>query len=83
MLIDPQKAEIIYGPNKGRVGNIVSTPYLLNYYNKLRVQVNVPMTEEEIIADNRWDREESLERLKGGYGPRTWINCWGWQVHRH
>ncbi len=76
-------ATVISGLHKGRVGNIVSIPWLGNLWN-LRLTLNVPATEQEIKAryGRSWGNRigELLEEMKIGHGPREWIKVWRRQV---
>ncbi len=71
------------GPNYGRVGNIVSIPWLGNGWN-MRLSLNVPANESEIRArygDGWKDRVgELVDDMKKGHGPREWISLWSWEV---
>lgn len=72
------KFEVISGKYKGKIGNLVSIPWIGNLWN-LRLQLNCCdlTTDSEVI---NYLKKNNCDYSK--LPPRTWINVWRWQVER-
>jgi hypothetical protein len=78
-----RKVKVVKGLNIGRVGFVVSNPWIGNLWNLL-LTINVPATKQEIVRvyNDGWQNQigELLQNAKEGHGPRYWISVWRWQV---
>lgn len=76
-----KRATVVSGLHQGRQGNVVSTPWLGNLFH-LRLTLNVPATELEIIARYSWQGyvDRLIQEKRAGHGPREWIKVWRWQI---
>ena len=73
------QAIVVKGPHTGRVGRIVSSPWIGNLYNQ-RITLNVAASEQEIheVWGEGWGEQVRLliEQRANGNGPRHWIKAW-------